>query len=550
MGLSETPRATKICRVNIRRICYQDIYRTYSTCEASLLSNSIVVTLKLKLIVCISPWLITSVGDGYSGPPPSSFLSTSITFSGSLTSDTAHIIGHSSHQLITDFSFNHIIRGKRSRSVGFLAKTRSIGARDRRLSYLHDLRSVSAIQRTHDTLMIILKQDICIYFQAVLEASPQQSGINTLAAAKPMVLFGIIGGIWIAKADHYKPNQVVRFAIAAIAIGYFSILDQNSPKTILFAGGAGVVLTTTPSAIQAPLPESDVASSTATWGFIQSLGFVVGVAVPSSVFEGRFRSVLWRIWDDKVREVLRINGAYEHASRSFIIPLPGATEVQVIATWNPGVDCLPHSSNYAFFVSISKYTPTAFHKSNGSILTLNQNSSHGQWIGFQILPAAGVAVIFAVTIPSTLAPLQEADVAVATANYSFVGSFGFLWGFTMAGTVFNGQINAYLHLMEDQQIQAMMRNGAAYTYAASGQGVDKIEDAVTREQVIDVYIRALRVIWLEIIAVALLGVLCVPWEKYIELRKSHSTEYGLETKEDKVNEADAGKDYDKDVETV
>jgi hypothetical protein len=191
----------------------------------------------------------------------------------------------------------------------------------------------------HGMLLYWVSYFLPVYFQAVLEASPQQSGINTLAAAIPMVPFGIIGGIWIAKAGHYKLNQVVGFAIASIAIGCFSILDQNSPKVvwvilqILFAAGAGVVLTATLPAIQAPLPESDVASSTATWGFVQSLGFVVGVAVPSSVFESRFNSMLYRIGDEGVRDVLRTNGAYEHASRSFITSLPRTTRVQVIAAF-------------------------------------------------------------------------------------------------------------------------------------------------------------------------------------------------------------------------
>jgi MFS family permease len=174
-----------------------------------------------------------------------------------------------------------------------------------------------------------------VYFQAVLEASPQQSGINSLAAAVPFVPFGIVGGFLIAKYGRYKLNQIVGFALVAVAIGCFSTLDQNSPSVtwvllqILFAAGAGVVLTATLPAIQAPLPESDVATATATWGFVQSLGFVCGVAIPSSIFETKFSSLLSMITDVSVRDGLRL-GAYEYASSAYILSLNDETQRQVI----------------------------------------------------------------------------------------------------------------------------------------------------------------------------------------------------------------------------
>ncbi|KAF7951128.1 uncharacterized protein EAE97_002679 [Botrytis byssoidea] len=166
-----------------------------------------------------------------------------------------------------------------------------------------------------------------VYLQAALKDSPQESGIHTLAAAIPMIPFGILGGFWIAKVGHYRLNQIFGFALATIAVGCFGILDQNSSTAvwvilqIVFAAGAGIVLTAALPAIQAPLPESDVATATATWGFIQCLGFVCGVAVPSSIFEAKFRSVIYTIDDDSLKKVFRAGGAYEHASKAFITSL-------------------------------------------------------------------------------------------------------------------------------------------------------------------------------------------------------------------------------------
>ncbi|KAF7895300.1 hypothetical protein EAF00_007114 [Botryotinia globosa] len=152
-----------------------------------------------------------------------------------------------------------------------------------------------------------------VYFQAVLKNSPQESGIHTLAAAIPM-----------------------GFALATIAIGCFSILDQNSSTAvwvilqIVFAAGAGIVLTATLPAIQAPLPESDVANAPATWGFTQSPGFVCGVAIPSSIFEAKFRSMVYTIDDDGLKKVFRAGGAYEDASKVFITSLSEELQTQVV----------------------------------------------------------------------------------------------------------------------------------------------------------------------------------------------------------------------------
>ncbi|KAF7912937.1 uncharacterized protein EAF01_001958 [Botrytis porri] len=159
---------------------------------------------------------------------------------------------------------------------------------------------------------------------------------NSPFSAIPMVPFGILGGFWIAKVGYYRLNQVLGFALATVAIGCFSNLDQNSSTAVwvilqrVFAAGAGIVLTATLPAIQAPLLESDVATATAIWGFVQSLGFVCGVALPSSIFEAKFRSMIYTIDGDSLRRVLQARGAYEHALKVFITSLSKELQMQIV----------------------------------------------------------------------------------------------------------------------------------------------------------------------------------------------------------------------------
>jgi hypothetical protein len=161
----------------------------------------------------------------------------------------------------------------------------------------------------------------------------------------------------------------------------------------------------------------------------------------------------------------------------------------------------------------------------GLLSTLSASSSTAAWVCFQIISSGGTGIIFTATLPSTLAALPESDVAVATGTYSFVRSFGLVWGVTMASIVFNNQVNSHLRTIGDETIRGLLANGGAYSYASGGFISELPHD--TKAQVIDVYAKALRVAWQVMAAVSCLGFVCVFLEKHVELRKDHVTDFGL-----------------------
>ncbi|KAF7917246.1 uncharacterized protein EAE98_010351 [Botrytis deweyae] len=175
----------------------------------------------------------------------------------------------------------------------------------------------------------------------------------------------------------------------------------------------------------------------------------------------------------------------------------------------------------------------------GLLSTLAASSNSGSWIGFQIITSSGVGLIFTSTLISTLAPLKEEDVAIATGAYSFVRSFGFVWGSTIASIAFNSQINRYLGIVEDEAVRGLMANGQAYAY--SNKGTINALPATTQSQVIEVYVKALRVIWLIIAAISCFGFFCTLAEKHVELRKEKRNEFGLAEKKPKT--VDQGTDH-------
>ena len=188
----------------------------------------------------------------------------------------------------------------------------------------------------HGVLLYWVIYFLPVYFQAALRASPQQSGVYILASMVPLVPFGIVGGAVIARTGRYKPNQLVGFALMTIGIGCLTLLDQRSSKTewvvfqLIYSAGTGILMTAFLPAIQAPLAEGDVGVATATWGLVQSFGYIWGGAIPSSIFDTRFNTFLSHINDEAVQQQLANGGAYQHVSGSFIGSLSEEIRSQVV----------------------------------------------------------------------------------------------------------------------------------------------------------------------------------------------------------------------------
>jgi hypothetical protein len=110
-----------------------------------------------------------------------------------------------------------------------------------------------------------------VYFQMVLETSPALSGVYFLPVVVSVVPFSILAGILITAVGRYRPCHFVGFAAFAIGMGCLALLNSETPVgqwavfQLIVSVGARVALTSTLPAIQAPLPEPDAATVTATW---------------------------------------------------------------------------------------------------------------------------------------------------------------------------------------------------------------------------------------------------------------------------------------------
>jgi MFS family permease len=169
--------------------------------------------------------------------------------------------------------------------------------------------------------------------------------------------------------------------------------------------------------------------------------------------------------------------------------------------------------------------------SAGLFSTMSASTSTVAWAWFEILAGIGIGLPLTTQLPAIQAVLPESDTAISTSTYSFIRSFGFVWGATVPSIIFNGRVDALLASVGDPGVRAALAHGGAYSYALE---VRHLPDP-TRQQTLEVYAEALRVVWLGGLTFALAGFLLVFVEKHVDLRITLETEFGLE-KEKPVKE--------------
>ncbi|KAI1876882.1 uncharacterized protein JN550_000954 [Neoarthrinium moseri] len=159
----------------------------------------------------------------------------------------------------------------------------------------------------------------------------------------------------------------------------------------------------------------------------------------------------------------------------------------------------------------------------GLFSTMSSSTSTIAWAWFEILAGIGIGLPLTTQLPAVQAVLSESDTAISTSTYSFVRSFGFVWGATIPSIVFNSRVDAMLGSITDTKVRAALAGGGAYSYALS---VKDITDQ-TLQQTLEVYREAMRVVWFVGLAFALVGFLLVFAEKHVEMRVTLETEFGL-----------------------
>ncbi|XDG06923.1 hypothetical protein ABKA04_006538 [Annulohypoxylon sp. FPYF3050] len=163
------------------------------------------------------------------------------------------------------------------------------------------------------------------------------------------------------------------------------------------------------------------------------------------------------------------------------------------------------------------------------LFTILRGNSHAvAWVFFQIIVSVGVGIPVSTCLPAIMAALPESDVASATAAFSFIKTFGYVWGVTIPSILFNAVINNNLSLISSPSLRDQLRNGGAYSFASQANSLAGSVDGTVWNEVEQVYVRSLNAIWWFGLGISAVSFLAVGLERGLELSTELNTEFGLD----------------------
>lgn len=195
--------------------------------------------------------------------------------------------------------------------------------------------------------------------------------------------------------------------------------------------------------------------------------------------------------------------------------------------------CIPGAAISA--IAVSRWGRfKALHLTGFALFTLGmglftlqkQDTSTADWATFQAIGALGAGIVLDTLLPAFQAAVPESDQAAATATWSFIKTFGCIWGVAVPAVIFNNRVNQLSYTISDPVARHSLVGGGAYQYA-SADFVNSFSEPV-RGEIRAVYREGLYLVFAVSIAFGVLAFLLAVFESELPLRKELETEYGLE----------------------
>ncbi|KAK3328719.1 major facilitator superfamily-domain-containing protein [Apodospora peruviana] len=178
------------------------------------------------------------------------------------------------------------------------------------------------------------------FFQAVLGASPTESGVLILPCTLTIVVMAAVGGPLLARFGQYRLMHGGGFVLMAVGFLLCMVFSKTSSITLWIAFsflvgiGSGTIVSTTLPTVLVELTDKENAAATGSWAFLRGLGSLLGVAVPNAAFNAQFSTVLPLITSSAARAQLSGGQAYQHASAAFVVEFGPKAKEQIVAAFS------------------------------------------------------------------------------------------------------------------------------------------------------------------------------------------------------------------------
>jgi hypothetical protein len=174
----------------------------------------------------------------------------------------------------------------------------------------------------------------------------------------------------------------------------------------------------------------------------------------------------------------------------------------------------------------------------GLFTLLQSNTPKVSWAWFQLIMVMGLGPTVSTVLPAILVGLQQSDVAAATAAFSFIKTFGFVWGVTIPSIIFNGVFDSNLSLISSAELRGQLANGGAYAFASQAHSLAPTADPVLWIEIVQVYITSLKAVWWWGLGLSLLATFLVAIEDHLDMSTELETKYGLQERGTEGKEID------------
>lgn len=159
-----------------------------------------------------------------------------------------------------------------------------------------------------------------LYFQAVLGADPLMSGVYVLPYVFFLSLVSAATGLVIRKTGQYLPCIIFGMAVMTLGYGLFLDLEPrvNWAKIVLYqliaGAGVGPNFQSPLIALQTMVEPRDMASATATFGFVRQLFTSISIVIGGVVFQNGMEKQYPRLVDELGPEVANLLSGSNAAS--------------------------------------------------------------------------------------------------------------------------------------------------------------------------------------------------------------------------------------------
>ncbi|KZT11343.1 MFS general substrate transporter [Laetiporus sulphureus 93-53] len=156
-----------------------------------------------------------------------------------------------------------------------------------------------------------------VYYQ-VLGASATMSGVRMLPYSLGSAFMSMLSGQIVARTGRWRPVMWVGWCVFTVGYGLMIMLSESSSTAekeifpLIGAVGLGCLFQTPLIGLQAAMPIKDMATSTATFGFLRLLGGSIGVTIGDAILS----SVLQR----KVKDIPGLTISTTAASLNQFVP--------------------------------------------------------------------------------------------------------------------------------------------------------------------------------------------------------------------------------------